>query len=48
VALVAEKLGRDSVLVEIKPEFAQMARERLKAELGELFTVIETAGACEG
>lgn len=31
--LVAEALGRDSVLIELNPEYADMARDRLRADL---------------
>ena len=36
--LVAEKLGRDSVLVDINPEYAKMSKERILNELGSMFT----------
>jgi len=42
-ALVAEKLGRDSVIIEIVPEFAAMAKERIAAEAGTLLTRIEVS-----
>lgn len=47
VALVAEQLGRDSVLIEISPEYAEMARGRILDAHGELFTdiAVERAAA---
>jgi len=39
--LVAAKLFRDSVLIELSPEYGRMAEERLRRELGGLFTEIE-------
>ena len=32
VALVAERLGRDSILIEINPDYAAMARDRIHAD----------------
>jgi DNA modification methylase len=33
-ALVAGKMGRDAVLIELKPEYAEMAHTRIKGALG--------------
>jgi len=32
--LVAERLGRDATLIELNPEYAEMARRRIRADLG--------------
>ena len=32
VGLVAERLGRDSILIEINPDYAEMARERIEGD----------------
>jgi len=32
VGLVAERLGRDAILVELKPEYAAMAERRIREE----------------
>lgn len=32
--LVAERLGRDSTLIELNPEYAKMARNRIRSDLG--------------
>ena len=34
VGLVAERLGRDSILIELNPEYARLAEARIKAALG--------------
>ena len=39
-ALVADRLGRDAVLVEISPEYAQMSKERIEADAG-MFASVE-------
>lgn len=35
--LVADRLGRDAVLVELNPEYAEMARKRIEQDAGNLF-----------
>ena len=37
VGLVADRLQRDAILIEISPEYAEMARRRIEAEAGGLF-----------
>ena len=37
--LVAAKLGRDAVLIELKAEYAEMAAKRIKRDLGMLCQV---------
>ena len=32
VGLVADRLGRDAILIELNPEYAAMARARIKAD----------------
>jgi DNA modification methylase len=38
--LVAAKLGRDAVLIELNPEYCEMARRRIKDDLGMLAEVV--------
>jgi hypothetical protein len=38
--LVAARLQRNAVLVELNPDYAKMAEERLRRELGGMFTEI--------
>jgi DNA modification methylase len=38
-ALVAAKMGRDAVLIELKPEYAEMAAKRIRKDLGMLCQV---------
>ena len=38
--LVADRLGRDALLIEISPEYAEMARERIAGD-NPLFTDVE-------
>jgi hypothetical protein len=40
VGLVADRLGRDAVLIELNPEYAQMARKRITDD-GPLFAQVE-------
>jgi hypothetical protein len=34
---VADRLGRDAILVELNPEYAEMARRRIEQDAGTLF-----------
>lgn len=38
-ALVADRLGRDAIMIELNPEYAEMARQRILADGGMLTTV---------
>jgi DNA modification methylase len=40
--VVAAKLGRDAVLIELNPEYCRMATARLKKELGMLAEIIKS------
>lgn len=40
--LVADRLGRDAILIELNPEYAAMAERRIKGD-NPLFTVVEAA-----
>jgi len=40
--LVADRLGRDAILIELNPEYADMARKRIGADAG-MFAAIEAA-----
>jgi hypothetical protein len=42
-ALVADRLGRDAVLIELNPEYAEMARVRIAADCP-MFTDVEVVG----
>lgn len=44
--LVAGKLGRDAILCELNPDYADMARERIAGELGGMFTTVVTEASC--
>ena len=44
VGLVADRLGRDAILIEISPEYAQMAADRITAD-APMFTSVELVGA---
>lgn len=41
VGLVAEKLGRDAILIDLNPEYAEMARRRILDECGAMFTKVK-------
>jgi DNA modification methylase len=44
--LVADRLGRDAILVELNPDYAEMSRRRLESDAGSLFgepVAVETA-----
>ena len=41
VGLVASKLGRNSILIEINPEYAELAKDRIVGEIGEMFCEVE-------
>jgi DNA modification methylase len=43
VGLVAERLGRDAILIELKPEYAAMAERRIREE-APLLTAVEVEG----
>lgn len=43
--LVAAKFGRDAVLCELNPAYAEMARARITGDLGEMFTTVKTEAA---
>jgi DNA modification methylase len=43
-ALVAERLGRDSILIELNPDYAAIAQRRLKADLARVSGADETRG----
>ena len=34
VGLVADRLGRDSILIELNPDYAEMARQRIEDDAG--------------
>lgn len=40
--MVAERLGRDSILIELNPEYADMARARLRSDLAQVHCDIPT------
>ncbi len=42
--LVAEALGRNSILIELNPEYAAMARNRIRMALGQVIGEVEDAG----
>ena len=44
VGLVADRLGRDAILIELNPEYAEMAASRLKGD-GGLFAEVEERAA---
>jgi DNA modification methylase len=46
VGLVAEKLGLDTILIELNPNYAEMARRRILDECGQMFTEIEIKHRC--
>ena len=39
-ALVADRLQRDAILIELNPDYAEMSRERIKAD-GGMFSTVE-------
>lgn len=39
--LVADQLGRDCILIELKDEYGAMARERILSDLGPMFTQVQ-------
>jgi hypothetical protein len=39
--LVADQLGRDCILIELKAEYGEMARERILTDLGPMFTQVQ-------
>jgi DNA modification methylase len=41
VGLVAEKLGRDAILIELNPDYVEMSQRRILDECGQMFTEIE-------
>lgn len=43
--LVAAKLGRNAVLCELNPAYAEMARARIIGDIGEMFTTVKTEAA---
>jgi hypothetical protein len=45
VGLVAERLGRDAILIELKPEYAAMAERRIREEAPLLTAVAVEAAA---
>jgi len=45
-ALVADRLGRDAVLVELNKEYAEMARDRILADCP-MFSSVELVGGCK-
>ena len=40
VGLVADRLKRDAILIELNPEYAVMARERIQADAGMFAEVV--------
>ena len=42
VGLVADRMGRDTILIELNPQYAEMARERIKRDAG-IFAEVSTA-----
>ena len=46
VGLVAQRLGRDSILIEISPEYAEMSRRRINDDMP-LFAQIEAESEAE-
>ena len=42
--LVADRLGRDAILIELNPEYAEMARKRIEAD-GTLFSDVRMEGS---
>lgn len=47
VGLVAERLGRDSILIEINPDYAEMARKRIEADVPPSSTKRPTGPVCD-
>ena len=45
-AMVADRLGRDAVLVELNKEYAEMARDRILADCP-MFSSVELVGGCK-
>lgn len=43
-SLVAERLGRDSILIELNPDYAAIAQRRLKADLAQVSGADEARG----
>ena len=43
VGLVADRLGRDAVLIELNPEYAEIARNRIKGDAG-MFSDLKVSG----
>jgi DNA modification methylase len=41
--LVADRLQRDAILIELNPEYAEMARRRIENDMGGLLADIEVA-----
>lgn len=39
--MVADRLGRDAVLIDIKPEYAEMSRERIVRDAGPMFAQVK-------
>ena len=39
--LVADQLGRDCILIDLKDEYGEMAQERILSDLGPMFTEVE-------
>ena len=39
--LVADQLGRDCILIDLKDEYGEMAQERILGSLGPMFTEVE-------
>lgn len=39
-ALVASRLDRDAIMVELNPEYAEMSKARIRKESGMLFPVL--------
>lgn len=44
-SMVAARLGRNSVMVELNPEYAALAEKRIRDEAGTLFNTVEPAAA---
>jgi len=42
-ALVADRLQRDAILIELNPEYAEMAKARLESDFG-MFGVVDVQG----
>jgi DNA modification methylase len=45
--LVADRLGRDAILIELNPDYAEMARKRIAGEAGMFADVVNDAAANE-